>query len=240
MLGRVAVAPEGEEEFGGLWPGPFGGNMDASDVREGTTVYLPVFHPGALFYFGDGHALQGDGEVCGSGPGDVDGGRVPLRPAEEDGRSPGRAWRTPSTSWSRAARGRSPTRCASRSWSSSSGWSRTTGSTRRTRTSSSRRSRWCAWRNMVDPLYTVVAKFPKRYLPERDGRPADGPARRLADMPWTEAETVLTPDRVVVLPLGAAAKEHGPHLLAAQRPDPGRLLRARACWRRGRSRCCRR
>jgi len=67
MLGRVAVAPEGEEAFGGIWPGPFGGNMDAADVREGTTVYLPVFHPGALFYFGDGHALQGDGEVCGSG-----------------------------------------------------------------------------------------------------------------------------------------------------------------------------
>ena len=67
MLGRVATAPEGDEEFGGLWPGRFGGNMDASDVREGTTVYLPVFHRGALFYFGDGHALQGDGEVCGSG-----------------------------------------------------------------------------------------------------------------------------------------------------------------------------
>ena len=67
MLGRVAVAPSGEEAFGGLWPGNFGGNMDASDVREGTTVYLPVFHDGAYFYFGDGHALQGDGEICGSG-----------------------------------------------------------------------------------------------------------------------------------------------------------------------------
>jgi amidase len=67
MLGRVAVAPEGDEQFGGLWPGPFGGNMDVSDVREGTTVSLPVFHSGALFYFGDGHAAQGDGEVCGSG-----------------------------------------------------------------------------------------------------------------------------------------------------------------------------
>ncbi len=67
MLGRVAVAPAGAEAFGGLWPGDFGGNMDAADVREGTTVYLPVFHPGALFYFGDGHAAQGDGEVCGSG-----------------------------------------------------------------------------------------------------------------------------------------------------------------------------
>jgi amidase len=67
MLGRVAVAPAGEEAFGGMWPGNFGGNMDASDVREGTTVYLPVFHEGAYFYFGDFHALQGDGEIIGSG-----------------------------------------------------------------------------------------------------------------------------------------------------------------------------
>jgi amidase len=67
MLGRVAVAPAGQEAFGGLWPGDFGGNLDASDIREGVTVYLPVFHPGALFYFGDGHALQGDGEIIGSG-----------------------------------------------------------------------------------------------------------------------------------------------------------------------------
>lgn len=67
MLGRVAVAPQGEEAFGGLWPGNFGGNLDASEVRAGTTVYLPVFHDGAYFYFGDGHALQGEGEVAGTG-----------------------------------------------------------------------------------------------------------------------------------------------------------------------------
>jgi amidase len=67
MLGRMAVAPSGEEEFGGLWPGNFGGNMDSSDAREGTTVYFPIFHDGALFYFGDVHALQGDGEIAGSG-----------------------------------------------------------------------------------------------------------------------------------------------------------------------------
>jgi len=67
MLGRVAVAPANGEAFGGLWPGDFGGNLDAADVTEGATVYLPVFHPGALFYFGDGHALQGDGEIIGSG-----------------------------------------------------------------------------------------------------------------------------------------------------------------------------
>src|SRR5688572_28558298 len=67
MLGRLAVAPAGEEAWGGLWPGNFGGNMDSSDAREGTTVYLPIFHEGAYFYFGDVHALQGDGEIIGSG-----------------------------------------------------------------------------------------------------------------------------------------------------------------------------
>jgi amidase len=67
MLGRVAVAPAGQEAWGGLWPGNFGGNMDTSDIGEGATVYLPVFHEGGYFYFGDGHALQGDGEIVGSG-----------------------------------------------------------------------------------------------------------------------------------------------------------------------------
>ena len=67
MLGRVAVAPRGDEAFAGLWPGDFGGNMDAPEVREGTTVYLPIFHDGAYFYFGDGHARQGHGEVAGTG-----------------------------------------------------------------------------------------------------------------------------------------------------------------------------
>jgi acetamidase/formamidase len=67
MLGRVAVAPAGEQAWDSMYPGDFGGNMDVPDIKRGATVYLPVFHPGALFYFGDGHALQGDGEVCGSG-----------------------------------------------------------------------------------------------------------------------------------------------------------------------------
>jgi acetamidase/formamidase len=67
MLGRVAVAPRGDEAFAGLWPGDFGGNMDAPEVREGTTVFLPIFHNGAYLYFGDGHARQGEGEVAGTG-----------------------------------------------------------------------------------------------------------------------------------------------------------------------------
>jgi acetamidase/formamidase len=67
MLGRVAVAPRGQEALGGLWPGDFGGNMDAPEIRAGTTVYLPIFHDGAYFYFGDGHARQGQGEIAGTG-----------------------------------------------------------------------------------------------------------------------------------------------------------------------------
>ena len=67
MLGRMAVAPAGAEAFAGAWPGDFGGNMDAPEVREGTTVYLPIFHDGAYLYFGDGHARQGEGEVAGTG-----------------------------------------------------------------------------------------------------------------------------------------------------------------------------
>jgi len=67
MLGRLATAPPGDQAIPGGVPYDFGGNMDASDAREGTTVYLPIFHEGAYFYFGDVHALQGDGEITGSG-----------------------------------------------------------------------------------------------------------------------------------------------------------------------------
>src|SRR5205085_330011 len=41
------------------------GNLDTPEIRPGTTVYLGVNVPGALFAFGDGHARQGQGEVCG-------------------------------------------------------------------------------------------------------------------------------------------------------------------------------
>jgi acetamidase/formamidase len=47
-------------------PGPFGGNLDLNDLGVGSTLYLPVFHPGALFYVGDPHGVQGDGEVSGT------------------------------------------------------------------------------------------------------------------------------------------------------------------------------
>jgi acetamidase/formamidase len=47
-------------------PGPYGGNLDIKQLTAGATLYLPVFHDGALFYTGDPHGVQGDGEVSGT------------------------------------------------------------------------------------------------------------------------------------------------------------------------------
>ena len=44
-------------------PGPHGGNLDLRELVEGSTLYLPVWKPGALIYTGDSHAVQGDGEI---------------------------------------------------------------------------------------------------------------------------------------------------------------------------------
>ena len=46
-------------------PGAFGGNLDSKDLTTGATLFLPVFQKGALFYTGDCHAAQGDGEIAG-------------------------------------------------------------------------------------------------------------------------------------------------------------------------------
>lgn len=64
FVGTIAVAPD-LEAISALSPGPFGGNMDVPDVKPGNTIYLPVFNEGALFYTGDCHARQGQGELCG-------------------------------------------------------------------------------------------------------------------------------------------------------------------------------
>jgi acetamidase/formamidase len=67
MLGCISVAPPGEEQYRGTDLGVFGGNLDYNDNAEGTTLYFPVFHPGALLGMGDAHAAMGDGEVVGTG-----------------------------------------------------------------------------------------------------------------------------------------------------------------------------
>jgi len=66
MLGCVGVAPPGHMQYRSGFLGGFGGNMDYNQLREGVTVYLPVFVPGALLFVGDGHALQGAGELTGN------------------------------------------------------------------------------------------------------------------------------------------------------------------------------
>jgi acetamidase/formamidase len=48
-------------------PRGVGGNMDARRLTAGSTLFLPIAAPGALFSVGDVHAAQGDGEVCGTG-----------------------------------------------------------------------------------------------------------------------------------------------------------------------------
>jgi acetamidase/formamidase len=65
MLGCVSVAPPRNQAFATGDLGPYGGNMDYNQIREGTTLYLPVFQAGALLFLGDGHAAQGDGELTG-------------------------------------------------------------------------------------------------------------------------------------------------------------------------------
>jgi amidase len=66
FLGCIGVAPANGEARSSIVPAEFGGNMDAPEVSVGNTLYLPVNVSGALFYFGDGHAAMGDGEVAGS------------------------------------------------------------------------------------------------------------------------------------------------------------------------------
>jgi amidase len=66
MLGCVGVAPGGGMQFRSGFLGSYGGNMDYNRLREGITVYLPVSVPGALLFVGDGHALQGAGELTGN------------------------------------------------------------------------------------------------------------------------------------------------------------------------------
>jgi len=67
MLGCFGVAPDDGQAISTETSGRHGGNMDYRGFRAGVTVYFPVSAPGALFFMGDGHAAQGDGEIVGQG-----------------------------------------------------------------------------------------------------------------------------------------------------------------------------
>ena len=65
FFGVMGVAPP--PQYGTLSskePREHGGNLDNKELGEGSTLFLPVHVPGANFSAGDGHGVQGDGEVC--------------------------------------------------------------------------------------------------------------------------------------------------------------------------------
>jgi acetamidase/formamidase len=66
FMGVMATLPPDEEGPNriSLPPGNFAGNLDCKELIAGSTLYIPIFHPGALFFTGDAHAAQGDGEIA--------------------------------------------------------------------------------------------------------------------------------------------------------------------------------
>jgi amidase len=65
-VGTIGVAPT-SKEWTTFYPGDHGGNLDTKEITKGSSVYLPVFQPGAQLAMGDIHALMADGEVCVTG-----------------------------------------------------------------------------------------------------------------------------------------------------------------------------
>jgi acetamidase/formamidase len=66
FIGTLGVAPDREVTTSIDGQGEWGGNLDIRDVAPGNRIFLPIFHPGALFYLGDVHASQGDTEFTGT------------------------------------------------------------------------------------------------------------------------------------------------------------------------------
>jgi amidase len=162
FLGTIATAPE-IEAIATLVPGPFGGNMDVPDTCPGNVVRLPVSVDGAFFYTGDAHAAQGDGELCGVACEMT--ARVRLRLTVEQGRRI--AWpRIESGTELMAVGSARPMEDAARiAWKELIAWLEVDHGI----------DRWEAYQllthagrmrvgNMVDPLYSVVARLDKRYL----------------------------------------------------------------------------
>jgi acetamidase/formamidase len=68
FMGVMGVQPAADygDNYSSSPPGRFGGNFDCRELVAGSTLYLPVWHPGARFFTGDAHAAQGDGEITGT------------------------------------------------------------------------------------------------------------------------------------------------------------------------------
>ena len=80
----MGVAPPPEwGRITSIIPRAHGGNLDIKALGAGATLYLPVFNDGALFSAGDGHAVQGDGEVDGNRHRNLFVGNLPTDPAQK-------------------------------------------------------------------------------------------------------------------------------------------------------------
>ena len=163
FYGTIGTAPE-LEAVSSLSPGFHGGNMDAADACPGNTVYLPVNAEGALLYLGDGHAAQGDAEVCGVAT------EIPTRGVIKADLIKGQAIRTPrveSEDYIMTIGSAKPMEDAARiAFYDLVMWLEADYGIERLMAyqlcSQIARVRLA---NMVDVLYSVVAKFPKHYLP---------------------------------------------------------------------------
>lgn len=164
FLGSIGVAPRFGRVETALTPGEYGGNMDCVETKEGATLYFPVFVRGGYLAFGDVHAAQGDGEICGVALEttaevrlrfDVVKGKVIEWPRIED------------EEWIMVAGSARPLMDAFKiahyellNWLVTDyGFDKWEGFQLLSQVGR------CRVGNVVDPLYTVVAKFPKRFLP---------------------------------------------------------------------------
>ena len=175
FYGTMGTAPE-LEAVSSLAPGVHGGNMDAADLCPGNTVFFPVNVDGALLYVGDGHAAQGDAEICGVAA------EIPTHGTMTVDLVKGKTVRTPrveSADYIMTVGSSRPMEDAARiafyelvMWLESDyGIERLDAYQLCSQIARVRLA------NMVDILYSVVAKFPKRYLPASGGH-----------APWTRAD----------------------------------------------------
>ncbi len=165
FIGSIGVAPRFGRAEMTLTPGEYGGNMDYMEVRGGTTLYLPVWVHGAYLSFGDVHAAQGDGEVNGTAlevPAEVElelevlkGRRADWPRLETDTHIMALGSTRPLMDCVRLAQ------MELLNWLVGEyGFQREEAWQLSGQVSSMRIG------NVVDPNYTVAARFPKAYLPE--------------------------------------------------------------------------
>jgi amidase len=162
FYGTIGTSPA-VEAISTLSPGFHGGNMDAADVCPGNTVYLPVNVEGALLFLGDGHAAQGDAEVCGVAA------EIPMTGTITVDVIKSRAIRTPrieSEEFLMSVGSARPMEDAARiafydlvTWLAADyGFEKLAAYQLCSQVAQVRVA------NMVDILYSVIAKFPKKYL----------------------------------------------------------------------------